>query len=244
MPAITITEVGDLDLGLIRAIAAGEAVSIGSGLLEAVQERCDEARKALRDGRPVYGVNTGMGALHQVRLTGQQQLAHQRNLLLARATGGPPWLEPPEVRAIIAVRLLTFLSGDAAVSAGLCQRLAEMLNSGIVPAVPRTGMGASGEIMQLAHAFGPVAGVGQVLGPDGALLPAPQALRSHGLSEFTLRPEGGRRPDPGCARSYRLVRAPPERGSETHLADGSGRGAVNRSGGRVPRSLQCRVRAW
>ena len=191
MPAIAITEAADADLGIIRAIAAGQAVSIGSGLLEAVQERCDEVRQALGDGRPVYGVNTGMGALHKVRLTDQQQLAHQRNLLLARATGGPPWLEPPEVRAIIAVRLLTFLSGDAGVSAGLCQRLAGMLNSGIVPAVPRTGMGAAGEIMQLAHAFGPLAGIGQVLGPDGTVLPAAQALSSHGLREFTLGPKEG-----------------------------------------------------
>ena len=44
---------------------------------------------------------TGMGALSSVRLTEQQQLSHQRNLLLARAAGGPPWLSPPEVRAIM-----------------------------------------------------------------------------------------------------------------------------------------------
>ena len=44
----------------------------------------------LRAGAPVYGVNTGMGALSGVRLTGAQQREHQRNLLLARATGGPP----------------------------------------------------------------------------------------------------------------------------------------------------------
>jgi histidine ammonia-lyase len=158
MAALTITQAGDPDLGLIRAVAAGQAVGVEPGLLDTVQRRCDEARRALRDGRPVYGVNTGMGALSKVRLTERQQLSHQRNLLLARATGGPPWLDRPEVRAIIMVRLLTFLSGDAAVSAGLCRRLAEFLDSGIVPAVPRTGMGAAGEIMQLAHAFGPLVG--------------------------------------------------------------------------------------
>src|SRR6266487_5490995 len=177
MAALTITETGDPDLGLIRAVAAGHAVIVEPSLLDTVQRRCDEARQVLRDGRPVYGVNTGMGALSAVRLTEQQQLSHQRNLLLARATGGPPWLGRPVVRAVITVRLLTFLSGDAAVSAGLCQRLAEFLNSGIVPAVPRTGIGAAGEIMQLAHAFGPLAGLGRVLGPGGALLPARQALR-------------------------------------------------------------------
>jgi histidine ammonia-lyase len=191
MATLTITEAGDPDLGLVRAVAAGHAVIVEPSLLDTVQRRCDEARRALRDGRPVYGVNTGMGALSRVRLTERQQLSHQRNLLLARATGGPPWLDRPEVRAIIMVRLLTFLSGDAAVSAGLCQRLAGFLDTGIVPAVPRTGMGAAGEIMQLAHAFGPLAGIGQVLGPDGALEPAGQELRSRGLDELSLGPKEG-----------------------------------------------------
>jgi len=190
-PALTITEAGDANLGLIRAVAAGQAVSIGPDLLATVQQRCTEARQALRDGQPVYGVNTGMGALSSVRLTEQQQLSHQRNLLLARATGGPPWLSPPEVRAIFTVRLLTFLSGDAAVSAGLCQRLADFLNYGIVPAVPRGGTAAAGEIIQLAHAFGPLVGIGQVLGPAGDLTPAHEALGHYGLTEFSLGPKEG-----------------------------------------------------
>ena len=191
MPALAITEAGDADLGLIRAVAAGQAVSISPGLLATVQQRCTEARQALRDGQPVYGVNTGMGALSPVRLTERQQLSHQRNLLLARATGGPPWLSPPEVRAIITVRLLTFLSGDAAVSAGLCQRLADFLNYRIVPAVPCAGAATAGEIIQLAHAFGPLVGIGQVLGPGGGLMPAREALSRYGLTEFSLGPKEG-----------------------------------------------------
>ncbi|HTX27668.1 MAG TPA: aromatic amino acid lyase [Streptosporangiaceae bacterium] len=177
------------DLGLIKAVAAGRPVAIAPGALAAVQDRCEQVRRALADGRLVYGVNTGMGALSSVRLTDQQQRSHQRNLLLARATGGPPWLEEPEVRAIFMVRLLTFLSGDAGVSGSLCERLADFLNHGIVPAVPRTGMGEAGEIMQLAHAFGPLVGIGQVIGPDGALHPARDALA--GLAEFSLGPKEG-----------------------------------------------------
>ncbi len=191
MPVIEIAEGGDADLGLIRAIAAGQAVGIGADLLELVRQRCAQARQALASGRPVYGVNTGMGALSGIPLTQQQQLSHQRNLLLARAAGGAPWLEPAETRALIAVRLLTFLTGDSGVSAELCQRLADFLNEGIVPAVPRGGSGSAGEIMPLAHAFGPLAGIGQVLGPDGAPRPAGQALRDRGLSEFSLGPKEG-----------------------------------------------------
>ncbi len=190
-PALAITEAGSADLGLVRAVAAGQAVSIAPALLATVQQHCSLARQALHDDRPVYGVNTGMGALSSVRLTEQQQLTHQRILLLARATGGPPWLSSPDVRAIITVRLLTFLSGDAAVSAGLCLRLADLLNYGIVPAVPRAGAAAAGEIIQLAHAFGPLVGIGHVIGPGGALVAAREALSDRGLTEFILGPKEG-----------------------------------------------------
>ena len=58
------------DLGLIRAVAAYQAVSRRA---RPAAMRCSGAatrpRRALRDGRPVYGVNTGMGALSAVRLT-------------------------------------------------------------------------------------------------------------------------------------------------------------------------------
>jgi histidine ammonia-lyase len=190
-PVLEITGAAAADLGLIRSVAAGSGVRIAPEVLGAVRQRRAEAMRALSDGRLVYGVNTGMGALSTVRLTEEQQRSHQRNLLQARAAGGPPWLEVPEARAVIAVRLLTFLSGDAAVSAELCQRLADVLNRGLVPAVPRAGAGGAGEVMPLAHAFGPVAGIGRVLGPGGTLLPASQALREAGLDEFTLGPKEG-----------------------------------------------------
>lgn len=151
----TITAAPEPDLALIRAIDAGQAVRVEPALLDAVRQRREKALAALRDGRLVYGVNTGMGKLSTVRLTEEQQWSHQRNLLLARAVGGPPWLDVAEARSVLAVRLVTFLSADAAVSAELCQRLADFLNDGIVPAVPRTGAGAAGEITHLAHAFGP-----------------------------------------------------------------------------------------
>jgi histidine ammonia-lyase len=132
-----------------------------------------------------------MGALSKVRLTEAEQQAHQRNLLLGRATGGPPWLAEADVRAIIAVRLRTFLSGDAAVSASLCQRLADVLASRIVAAVPQGGAGCAGEIIQLAHCFGPLAGLGSVLRTAGDLTPAAGALAEHGLAAYQLGPKEG-----------------------------------------------------
>jgi len=181
----------DLGPELILDVASGRRVAIGPGLRGAVERSCAHARAVLREGGAVYGVNTGMGALSGVRLTEPQQGAHQRNLMLARATGGPPWLGAADTRAVIAVRLRTFLSGDSGVSAGLCQRLVDVLDAGLIPAVPRTGVGSAGEIIPLAHAFGPLAGLGRVLRAGGETAPAADALREQGLDEFTLGPKEG-----------------------------------------------------
>jgi len=191
MAVRTITRAAGLDAELICAVAAGLPARIAGGLLAGVQRRCEQARGVLRDGSPVYGVNTGMGALAGVRLTDHEQRSHQRNLMLARATGGPPWLDAADVRALVAVRLRTFLSGDSGVSAALCERLVDLLAAGIVPAVPRTGVGSAGEIVPLAHAFGPLCGIGRVLVPGGGTRPASGALREHGLAEFVLGPREG-----------------------------------------------------
>jgi histidine ammonia-lyase len=205
-PHVLIVTPGDLDPGRILQVAAGQQVRIAQGLLDEVQRVCEAAREVLRRGDPVYGVNTGMGALSGVRLSEAEQRAHQRNLLLGRATGGPPWLDAADARALVAVRLRTFLSGDSGVSAGLCQCLADWLNAGLVPAVPRTGVGSAGEILPLAHAFGPLAGIGQVLAtappgagttpatgtaPAGETLPAGEALPGSGLAAFRLGPREG-----------------------------------------------------
>ena len=199
-PADELAMLADLDAGLIRRVAAGRRIVIGAELIAAVDASCAAARRVLSEGsagRPVYGVNTGMGALSGVRLTEAEQAGHQRNLLLGRAAGGPPWLPALAVRALFAVRLRTFLSGDAGVSARLCQRLAEFLAADIVPAVPAQAAGTAGEILALAHAFGPLAGIGRVLTPGAAAAgadetePAGPVLARHGLTEFALGPKEG-----------------------------------------------------
>ena len=195
----------------------------------------------LRAGAPVYGVNTGMGALSGVRLTGAEQRGHQRNLLLARATGGPPWLDEGDARALIAVRLRTFLSGDAGVSAALCRRLTEVLDAGLVPAVPRGGVGCAGEIVPLAHAFGPLCGIGRVLAAGGGTRPAAGALREHGLPEFRLGPREGHALLAGVpgATALGLMRLADARSLGTRMEAAAALSIVAASASRDPYRAEC-----
>jgi histidine ammonia-lyase len=140
---------------------------------------------ALATGDPVYGVTTGMGAMSKFPLTEAEQRIHQHNLLLARAVGGEPWLPPVEARAVVLARLKTFLTGDAGVSPELCLQLVALLNSGKVPAIPTAGAGSAGEIIPLAHAFGPLVGIGSLLA-DGATVQAKGEL-----PPFELGPKEG-----------------------------------------------------
>jgi len=164
---LDVSEPGDLGPAELLACARGGHPVLGAALVEALGRRRGEVLDALLGDHPVYGVTTGMGALTGVRLDPAAQAEQSRRLLVGRAVGGPPWLGREEARAVVAVRLRTFLSGDAGVSPELCAWLAGLLEHDLAPAVPRSGSGSAGEIVPLAHAWGHLAGTGRMLDADG-----------------------------------------------------------------------------
>jgi histidine ammonia-lyase len=169
--------------------AGPDPIELAPALLDRLAAIRAAALDTLRSGEPVYGVNTGMGNLSKVRLTEDEQRAHQRNLLLGRAVGGPPWLPPAEVRAVLIGRLKTFLTGDAAVSVELIHQLVALINNGPPPNIPAEGAGSAGEIIPLAHAFasldpGPKEGIALLAGIPGATgRAALHATRTHQLAD-------------------------------------------------------------
>jgi histidine ammonia-lyase len=180
-----------LDASAVLAIARGELVpELGDQLIRRLDARHDQLLDALAAGGPVYGVTTGMGALSQHSLSQIAQSRHQEALMIARAAGGPPWLSPAETRAVLAVRLRTFLNGDAAAGSALCRRLAESIARGVLPAVPRRSTGAAGEIIGLAHLGAALTGAGEVLSEHGTV-PAGPALAAAGLNPLRLGPKEG-----------------------------------------------------
>jgi histidine ammonia-lyase len=182
-----INEPADLDP------ASTEPITIAQPLLDHLATIRSSVLQALSTGAAVYGVNTGMGNLSKVRLSEDEQRIHQHNLLLGRAVGGPPWLPPDEARAVLIGRLKTFLTGDAGVSVELIGQLVDYINSGQVPKIPAEGAGSAGEIIPLAHAFGPLAsafelgpkeGIALLAGIPGASgRAALLARRTHGLAD-------------------------------------------------------------
>lgn len=190
---LRLDDAAGLDGPAVLAISRGELVpGLGDRLIRRLNARRAELLGALAVAGPVYGVTTGMGALSQRRLDEAAQSRHQEALMTARSVGGPPWLSPGEARAVLAVRLRTFLNGDAAAGPALCRRLAESIARGVLPAVPRRPAGVAGEIVGLAHLGAALTGTGDVLTGDGdRVVPAGQALAAAGLAPLRLGPKEG-----------------------------------------------------
>ena len=189
---ITLTGHLDLTRETVEAVAwGGQHLALAPAALERVAAGQAELAALLAGGARVYGVSTGTGWLATVDLGPAAQGNHQRNLLLGRAVGGPPWLAAAEARALLVTRLGNLLSGHAGVGPGLCRFLVDRVNDGFVPAVPRAGAGCAGEVIPLAHAFQTLGGAGLVLGQDGTVRDAAAALAERGAVPHRFQAKEG-----------------------------------------------------
>ncbi len=141
--------------------------------------------------RPVYGVNTGFGALCQVPIPAQEQRTLQVNLLRSHAAGVGPVLDARTTRACLIVRAHALALGPSGVSPELIEAVLALVAHDLLPVVPSRGsVGASGDLAPLAHLALPLIGEGWVQ-RAGQTVPAADALAGAGLVPFALGPKEG-----------------------------------------------------
>lgn len=189
---VTIGEPGGLAGESYEAIVyRGAAVVIAPEALARVAASRDLFERHIATGVLCYGVNTGLGALAGRDLGPAEQAQLSRRVLMGRAAAvGVPF--PPAVaRGMLLIRLVQFLSGEAAVTPGLCRHIALCLDHGLAPWVPSEGHGMAGEIIPLCHLAQPLIGEGLVHGPDGRAEPARDWYRRQGLAPWEPRPKEG-----------------------------------------------------
>lgn len=100
----------------------------------------------------MYGINTGVGSNRNRIIAKEALLSYQRDYIMSHcvATGEP--LPSEIVRAMILLRLNSFIRGNSGITVELADRLAFFLNANIIPLIPKHGsLGASGDLAQLAH---------------------------------------------------------------------------------------------
>jgi histidine ammonia-lyase len=147
---------------------------------------------AISTGNAIYGINTGFGKLANVRVAPDRLNQLQLNLIRSHAAGVGNPLPADIVRAAMLLRANVLLRPTSGVRPDLVLALVQMINAGIVPAVPEQGsVGASGDLAPLAHIAMVLMGEGEVLNAAGARIPASGALAAAGLLPFAFAPKEG-----------------------------------------------------
>lgn len=178
---------------LRHAAAGGElALELGADARARVEAAHRTVAAIAAGGRPVYGVNTGFGALAHQRIGADDLGRLQHNLLVSHAVGTGPALSAAETRLALFLRIHSLCRGVSGVRLELVEWLVRLFESGWVPRVPEQGsVGACGDLAPLSHLALPVLGEGQLLDPGGALHPAGPALQKLGLQPMQLEAKEG-----------------------------------------------------
>ncbi|UCG49601.1 MAG: aromatic amino acid lyase [Phycisphaerales bacterium] len=177
----------DLTVDDIVAIGVGDkAVALDASALERCRRSRNFLERQIKAKRVIYGVNTSFGPMCN-KIIGDSELGTlQVNLIHSHAAGLGKPLEYYIAQAVLTVRLNTLVKGYSGVRVELLELMRDMINAGIAPYIPECGsVGASGDLVHLAHMSLAIIGEGQVF-HKGKLKKAGQALKAEGLTPMKL----------------------------------------------------------
>ena len=165
MAATHIIDSNPLDLSIIQDILAHDKKL---SLSESAKERIKKCRAYLDDKmssvvKPIYGINTGFGALYNVEIKGENLQKLQENLVMSHACGTGDEVPDEIIKLMLLLKIQSLSYGHSGVQLATVNRLIDFYNNNIFPVVYEQGsLGASGDLSPLAHLALPLIGLGEV----------------------------------------------------------------------------------
>ncbi|WP_455094706.1 histidine ammonia-lyase [Prevotella koreensis] len=156
-------------------------------------ERCrnylDE--KIASNPEPVYGVTTGFGSLCNVSVSKDQLTQLQINLIKSHACGTGERVPNDIVKIMLLLKIQSLSYGYSGCKLDTVQRLVDFFNNGVYPIVYRQGsLGASGDLVPLAHLCLPLVGLGEVE-YEGSVISGEEMLRRKNWTPIELASKEG-----------------------------------------------------
>ncbi|SJN08068.1 Histidine ammonia-lyase [Leucobacter sp. 7(1)] len=132
------------------SVAATGRMQASEAWVSAISDRMRSGEKV----EPIYSINTGFGSLAGKQAFDSVEDAAElsRRLIISNAGGIGRYLDEEVVRGAMFIRAASLARGHSACRPELLDRLLEMMDKGVLPAVPEFGsLGASGDLIPLAH---------------------------------------------------------------------------------------------
>ncbi len=116
------------------------------------------------DDKFIYGINTGLGPMAQYKVSKENLLRLQYNLIRSHCSGSGKLLPAFLVKALMIARLNSLIQAYSGVHTDVVELLRELINKNINPCIhEHGGVGASGDLVQLAHLALVLIGEGEVI---------------------------------------------------------------------------------
>lgn len=139
----------------------------------------------------IYGINTGFGPMAQFKIDDNRLNELQYNLIRSHSSGTGQTLDDESVRAVLVARIVNFLQGNSGVSYDVIDTLVTFLNKEICPEIyEHGGVGASGDLVQLAHLALNLIGEGYVR-QHGERKLTSEVLLANGIAPLNLHLRDG-----------------------------------------------------
>ena len=134
-----------------KILFGGENIELDPDALKEVEKSYSFLERFAKD-KVIYGINTGLGPMAQYKINNEDQIKLQYNLIRSHASGSGNNIPNRAVRALMVARLNNFMQGYSGIHPNVLILLKDFINNGIIPVIPEHGgVGASGDLVQLAH---------------------------------------------------------------------------------------------
>ena len=174
-----------------RIALRGEKISVAKTAPERVEKSYQTLLTLSESDESHYGVNTGFGSLKDQKISHDDLVQLQINLLRSHACGIGPVFETAIVRGIMLLSLNSLIKGYSGVSPAIIKQIVELLNRGVHPVIPSQGsVGSSGDLAPLSHYALVLIGEGEAE-YRGKVMSGAKALKAAGLKPVGLGPKSG-----------------------------------------------------
>lgn len=174
--------VGDFE----KVLYGGEKIELDTAALNNV-ERSFTFLKSYSQNKIIYGINTGLGPMAQYKISDDDQKQLQYNLIRSHSSGAGQPIGEDLARATMLARLNSLMQGFSGVHPTTTTLLRDLLNERISACIyERGGVGASGDLIQLAHLALNLIGEGEVM-YNGSIVPAKEAFQSKNIKPLEVQ---------------------------------------------------------
>src|SRR4030081_2384452 len=147
-------------------IFKNKEVALDKSALNKVNTNFEFLRK-FSSHKLIYGINTGFGPMAQYKVNEENILQLQYNLIRSHSSGSGKLMPAQLAKALMIARLNSFMQAYSGVHTDVVELLKELINKNINPCIyEHGGVGASGDLVQLAHLGLVLIGEGEVLFED------------------------------------------------------------------------------